>query len=365
MGDVIIRKIRLYRFSLPLKRTFRVGKVSVSNRVGILLSMKDDEGHIGYGEALPLPGLHVESVAQCAIELQILAKRLVGQSFTGNLLDWQTVLKAFLKNWDLTPTVRFAAETALMALIAQRNNGFPFQPLADKTASWVHVNALLFGESGSLCVQAQKVYAAGFRYLKIKVGRHPIKEEMAAIKTILQATPPSVFLRLDANRSWTLEQARRLKELPAERIEYIEEPLQNPKDIPAFHRETGLSVALDESMKEAQAEEHLMLQGVSAVVLKATLLGGWQATAHWAKLAGTQGLKVVLSDTFSSGLGIQTLGQMALALGASQTAHGLDTYRLLARDLLSPRLTFTQGRLELLPIPLLQKRINIQRLSEL
>ena len=66
------------------------------------------------------------------------------------------------------------------------------------------------------------------------------------------AACPAARLRIDANRSLTLDGAKRLFEgLDPARVEYLEEPLSLPLELPALHFATGLSIALDESLREA------------------------------------------------------------------------------------------------------------------
>jgi o-succinylbenzoate synthase len=62
-------------------------------------------------------------------------------------------------------------------------------------------------------------------------------------------------------------------------IEYIEEPLQDPLLIPDLFRRTRSTVrfALDESLSQAHSgglDGLLGLDGLTAVVLKPTILGG-------------------------------------------------------------------------------------------
>ena len=80
-------------------------------------------------------------------------------------------------------------------------------------------------------------------------------------------------LRLDANRAWSLSDALEFAHgIAGVQIEYLEEPLQNPAALPAFHEHSGLSVALDETLLEQPPENFRDYRGVCAVVIKPTMV---------------------------------------------------------------------------------------------
>ncbi|TMG25191.1 MAG: mandelate racemase/muconate lactonizing enzyme family protein [Chloroflexi bacterium] len=49
--------------------------------------------------------------------------------------------------------------------------------------------------------------AEGFRAIKLRVGRHPIRHELAAIETAMSRLPPGIELMADGNAAYTLPQA--------------------------------------------------------------------------------------------------------------------------------------------------------------
>ncbi len=338
-----IRDVRWYRFTLPLKEPLLIGANRITQREGWLLQLSDENGFSAFGEASPLPGLHNETLMQCVDEFRIIKQRLVElPNFKAEEIT--RILKSLRNRLSLSPSVWFALDGALISLSER-----PEQDVTNRRAK-VNVNALLSGNVETWATQATEAVAEGFRSLKIKVGRQDLSEELSALKALLRTLPANVSLRLDANRFRTLKEAIHLAALPAERIEYIEEPLQNPADIPQFFRQTGIAVALDETLREAQAKQLLTQPAVNAMVLKPSILGGWLPTVQWAQTAKTHNKTIVISDTFSSGVGLQVLADWIVRLGATQTAHGLDTYRFLADDVLGTPLEFSNGALQIRPI---------------
>ena len=154
------------------------------------------------------------------------------------------------------------------------------------------------------------------------------------------ALPASVALRLDANRAWAWDQAVAFADgVAGVALDYVEEPLAAPERLPELWHDTGLPLAVDESVQEGAK-----VRGwATAAVLKPTLVGGLAATLRIAARARAVGVRAVLSASFESGVGLRGVAALAAATGAEPA--GLDTYRWLAADVLPP-LPFGRARVD-------------------
>jgi O-succinylbenzoate synthase len=304
--------ITLYRYTLPFTRPIATRHGLLTERTGVLVR----DGH-AWGEAAPWPGLSTESVGEAEGELQ----------------SWRECQDS---GRDFAPqfsSVAFAVESV----------GRVTDP-AHPTA--IPINALLSDEPLEAALAA--VRSTGFGTVKIKVGRQTIRADAERVIEAHRQLGPSIKLRLDANRAWSLADAldfaKRIAGVP---LEYIEEPLQNPAELPAFHERSGLPVALDESLLEQPLEIFCTWRGVRAVVIKPTILGGLRAAERLASQATGLGWLPVFSAVYESGIGIRALAHLAARCGAPGVAMGFDTYRCLADDVLHPRLTIRNGVLDL------------------
>ena len=331
----------IFIFRLPLKFPLFIDGKKSYRRDGLLLRLQDDEGHTAFGEMAPLPGLHSELTADCARETRVFFRQheeaillwLNGES-------WASV--AELTERIAMPSVRFGVESGLLHLLCRKKQTHLAELLNDSFAPAVPLNGLLFGSRDKIFRQARLLRQKGIRSFKVKVGRFPYEEEQRIIRDLLNEFP-AVTLRLDANRNWSLPQALRfLQNLPPQRIEYIEEPLTNKNELALLGKESPVPVALDETLSEPGSDEFLALPGVAAAVLKPSVLGGIFATAKLAEKAQRAGLKTVLSDTFSSGVGLAVHLALAAAWGGGAPA-GLDTYRYLDADILRQPLEIREG----------------------
>ena len=176
---------------------------------------------------------------------------------------------------------------------------------------------------------------------------------------------PDVGLRLDANRAWTFEQATAFAQgVSGCDLEYIEEPLADAAQMPKLVAACNLPVALDESLVGLPIRELREHTYARAVVLKPTLLGGLAHTLEMAQHAHALGMKPVISSSFESGVGMLALAALASATGRGRVPAGLDTYRMLAADVLQPRLPLDTSEVDIAALAPSAWRIDESRLEK-
>ncbi|MNV61884.1 o-succinylbenzoate synthase [compost metagenome] len=158
------------------------------------------------------------------------------------------------------------------------------------------------------------------------------------IVNVLLEALPDLRLRLDANRSWTRAKADGFAKYVApalrERIAFLEEPCKTRDESRDFALATGIAIAWDESVREAdfvvQAEP-----GVAAIVIKPTLTGSLVRCRTLVEQAHAAGLTAVISSSIESSLGLTQLARIAHWL-TPNTVPGLDTLDLMQAQLLRP-----------------------------
>jgi O-succinylbenzoate synthase len=238
---------------------------------------------------------------------------------------------------ECPPSVRFAVTSAIVELWADRRKESVGAVLGGG-AGTVSLNALIEDDATDLPDAAERYRKAGFRAVKMKVGRRTIAEDVERVRSLSSVLRDGVMLRLDANRAWTYDQAITFVDgIEDVSIEYVEEPLARPDRLSAFAEATGVPVAIDESTREMDPGALREREGVAAVVLKPTLLGGIRLVRRWVVHALNVGAAPVFSAAYESGVGTRML--VALASVLSDAPAGLSTYTRLESDLLSPRLS--------------------------
>jgi O-succinylbenzoate synthase len=214
----------------------------------------------------------------------------------------------------------------------------------------VPLNALLDGSAGQILAGAVRAYREGCRCLKIKTSRLDSLHLEDLVGDITRETEGLCKLRLDPNRSWNFEETLRIAEsLRDFPIEYLEEPLAETHRLSELIARSACPIALDETLREISPADLAKYQGAAALVLKPTLMGGFEHCRQFAIEGERLGMTSVVSAAYESGVGIHALGRFAASLPRISAA-GLDTYSRLESDVLTNRLDLSGFVLSLIHI---------------
>ena len=326
-----LARFDLYHYSLPFSRPLPIGDITLFQREGILLRLSGDDGSEGWGETAPLPGFSVESQSEAASQLRRLAGSVVGREVKE---VWVDPYGEFGRELDrVAPSVRFGFELAVWNLYAPSSGRTLPEVVTPFPRAVVPVNGLLAGSPAEVLVEARRKSDAGYRSIKLKIGTRTVAEDVALVRALGEGLGEDISLRLDANRLWDYEEAAEfVRGTAGVRFEYVEEPLADPERLPDFVGEFGVPVALDESLVGMEPEK---LEAFAvAFVLKPTLLGGISRTLRAAGRAHRLGVTPVISSAYESGVGTAALVALAAGIGDRPVAAGLDTYRMMAEDVL-------------------------------
>lgn len=317
----------LHPYRLPLVAPLALAFGTLTHRDGLLLRLEDADGRVGWGDACPLPGFSPDTLDEARDALDRWTR--TGDDGSGSAA--------------LPPSAQAALDGARLDLDAQAAGVSMAEMLRADAAPTVQMQALLVAAPGAVALDpallrhAEALRAAGYRAAKLKVGALPVAEEAARVRALANVLGDTVSLRLDANRAWTFDDARRFSDaLFGVWIEYVEEPLADPSRLAELARTSALPVALDETLPGLAPEALDAHRYARAVVLKPVVLGGVRAALAWADAARACGMEAVVSGAFESGVGTRHALALAAALGGDPA--GLDPYGRLAADVLDPRL---------------------------
>ena len=333
--------VSIYRYSIPFVRPVPVRSSSLDTRDGLIIGLQTADGrHTGFGEIAPLPGLHEETLPealeQCRSLIASLDLSFVDLSFHnvgGNLPE------------ILFPSVRSGIEMSLLNLQSVAGETFPTFPGAPEPAKKLPLNALLFGNASEVLEMADDYFRQGYRTFKLKVqAAHPdlAVEQVLSLRT---AFGNEIALRVDSNRSFSLEDACVFfKGLPVDSIEYIEEPVADPLLIPDFFNRTGIRSALDESLwMNPGIWDEIPHHCLGGMVLKPSRLGSFSRTLNLALEAEAENIPAVVSAAFETGISLGFYTHLASVISTEPAACGLDTFRQLSRDILSDPIHADKG----------------------
>ncbi|HAU5595012.1 TPA: o-succinylbenzoate synthase [Citrobacter amalonaticus] len=295
-----MRSAQVYRWQIPMDAGVVLRDRRLKTRDGLYVRLHDGERQ-GWGESSPLPGFSQETQEEAQVAL----------------LAW---VDGWLQGEDALPdmpSVAFGVSCALAEIAGT------LPEAADYRAA-----PLCTGDPDDLVLQLADM--PGEKVAKVKVGLYEAVRDGMVVNLLLEAIP-ELRLRLDANRAWTPLKAQQFAKYVnpdyRNRIAFLEEPCKTRDDSRAFARETGIAIAWDESLREAdfvfEAEE-----GVRAVVIKPTLTGSLEKVREQVQAAHALGLTAVISSSIESSLGLTQLARIAAWL-TPDTIPGLDTLSLM------------------------------------
>ena len=352
-----VTSFKIYRYALPLKFPIVIrGRSQMRLREGIILSLTLDNQWQGFGEIAPLQGLEGGEIEECLNNLKEFAKGLTVQEFPDEL-------DGFFRQIDLCPLIpeaRFGLETALYSAIARKLQ----KPLSyfwgKSPSSAIMVNGLL-QEEEPLGQAVNDLLRKGFQSIKVKAGG-AVKKDVERVGAVLKLLNNRARIHLDVNQRWSYPDALYFAgAIDPRQIEYLEEPFRDIEKVPVFFRNTGIAVALDESLLEEGAAK--IREGVKAWVLKPTLIGGLRKALAMANDAKKSGIQIVVSSSFESGIGLFSLIQLAAGLGGTCRA-GIDTLKYFEKDLLKEPFLIQEGKIAVPTEPLSEGDIYFENLSQ-
>ncbi|MEQ4451363.1 o-succinylbenzoate synthase [Kosakonia sp. YIM B13605] len=301
-----MRQAQVYRWQIPLDAGVVLRERRLKTRDGLFVHLTEGERE-GWGEISPLPGFSLET-----------------------LDDVQPVVVAWVRSWrdGEQPPLPDAPSAAfgLSCALAELSDALP--QAADYRAAM-----LCSGDPDELFVALAAL--PGEKLAKVKVGLYEAVRDGMVVNLLLESIP-DLCLRLDANRAWTPLKAQQFAKYvnPAyrSRIAFLEEPCKTREESLAFARETGITLAWDESLRDADFRFEQQ-PGVGAVVIKPMLTGSLQKVQQQVAAAKALGLTTVISSSIESSLGLTQLARIAAWLTPG-TVPGLDTLQLMQTQLL-------------------------------
>ncbi|GLU45003.1 o-succinylbenzoate synthase [Allomuricauda sp. NBRC 101325] len=290
-----------------------------------------EQGKIGIGECGILRGLSVDDVPEYEQKLKWACENIyLGKEEL--LLE----LKAF-------PSIQFGLEQAFLSLNA--NEMFELFPsdFTQKQAP-IPINGLIWmGDSTYMLKQLEQKLKDGFQCIKMKIGAIDFESEIAILQSIRDNfSPEEIELRVDANGAFAPEEAlQKLERLAQFKIHSIEQPIKSGQwdKMAQLCEKTPLPIAMDEELigifEVTKKVELLQTIQPQYIILKPSLIGGFQGSQEWISLALKQQIGWWITSALESNIGLNAIAQWTYTLD-SPMPQGLGTGSLYTNNIESP-----------------------------
>jgi L-Ala-D/L-Glu epimerase len=336
----IVQSIYYRPYRLAFREPFQTALSTLSHREGFIIEISDrksddDAQHIGLGEAAPLDGFGMESLAETEKVLREAQRSLINAEIH-NLND----IENLLAKYDRTPAAKHGIELGLLNLLSQVQGISISQLLANSFSGIVRDQVSINAVIGAIAperaaTKAREYITQGYRCLKIKVGTEDFGMDLQRIEAVRSQCDAHIQIRIDANQGWSVTEAiANLKELEFLQIEYVEQPVaaSNLLGMAEVRRSQSIPVAADESVNNlAQLQQVIEAQAADIIILKPMSLGGLITANHAAAIAFKAGLDVVVTTTIDGAIARQGAFDLAAALPIKR-ACGLATGHLLIEN---------------------------------
>jgi len=328
-----IASVEVVPYALPFREPYVTARGRIDRREMVLLRLRDEEGVVGLGEAVPLSMRGGASLEQVVEELERLAemRELDEPGLTGGLAGL------------LSPPARCAALTALMDLRGRRTADSSRVPAG---AQPIPCNAtLVAGTPAEVVAEAESWAGDGFSSFKLKLG---VGDDVGQVRAVREAIGSEARIRIDANAAWDVETAKRtLLELEPFEVELAEQPVAGLGALAEVGSVTSIPIAGDESIESCVDAEVAVRTGACDFAgLKLSKVGGPEAAIEIAEV-----IPSYLSSALDGPIGIAAAAQVAQTLeqspGGIRLAHGLATQRLFSATIASAGCELRDGMLHL------------------
>ena len=285
----------------------------------------------GVGECGLFRGLSVDDRPDYEDQLKDLCER-INQNETVPV----TSLKSF-------PSIQMGYEMALLSL--KSKDPYKLFPSAFTNGQEkIPINGLVWmGEWSFMKAQIQEKIEQGFDCIKLKIGALDFREELSLLEEIRKSYGrEQMMLRVDANGAFApSEVLDKLKSLSVLDIHSIEQPIAVGQSLAMqdLCSKSPIPIALDEELigvieKEDRSAllDEIMPQ---YLILKPSLLGGFQSCEEWIALAQHRSIGWWVTSALESNIGLNAIAQWTFSL-AVKNHQGLGTGGLFTNNFKSP-----------------------------
>lgn len=315
-------KLEVEPIRTRLRAPFASSAGTIEARELLLVRLEHADGHVGFGEAAPLPSYDGVTVADVQVALED-CREVLGR---GERLEREQLL-AECARLAVLPQAISAIDLALWDLAGRRAGEPVWRLLGATGAPAVEVNYTVgSADRAGAAAEAGLARAGGFRCLKVKAG---VGDDAGRLAAVRAAAGPEMAIRLDANGAWSHQEAvASLAALAPVGIELCEEPVRGRDQIARLSASVSMPLSIDETSVEPGALEERLCD---AVCLKLTRWGGISGTLDAARRARAARYEVYFSSTIDGPLGIAA-ALHAAAMVRPDRPSGLATLSLFDRE---------------------------------
>lgn len=241
------------------------------------------------------------------------------------------------------PSIQFGLEMAFQSFASADPYLLYPSEFTDGKQGMVINGLIWMGEKSFMKTQIQDKIQQGFSCIKLKIGAIDFEAELELLKYIRSEFSASdIEIRVDANGAFAFDDAlNKLKRLSDYELHSIEQPIAKGQwDLMTeLCKQTPLPIALDEELiglkDVTNKQEALLTIKPHYIILKPSLIGGFQGTKEWIDLANQNNINWWMTSALESNIGLNAIAQFTFVQD-SNMPQGLGTGGLYTNNIESP-----------------------------
>jgi L-alanine-DL-glutamate epimerase-like enolase superfamily enzyme len=285
-------------------------------QTNVIVEIHTDEGVVGVGEAAHAPGIYGETAASTIAGIDYMAPALIGRDPRGITANNVAIDR-------LSPVGNIAAKAGIdiaMHDLVGKILGVPvYQLLGGRVHDELrtHISPATFEDTAD---QLMSLAAEGYRVFKQKMSGDT-EYDLALIEKLLDLVPDDVYISLDPNQGWTVNQTldiagvlERRKKFPRNLI--LEQPIDGADIAGAVHvrNHTRIPLLLDDGIRTAADLAKILAAGAADMVsLKISRVGGIQRCLQMIKMAEAANVAYIVDEINELRIANAAVAHLALA----------------------------------------------------
>ncbi len=318
------------KFKIPA--TTSRGVLNTKDSYIIKIWHKENKSIFGLGECSPILGLSIDNLDNFEEKV----------SETCQMISKLGDIPAELE-LEKYPAIEFGLETALLDL---ENGGV--RKIVDtdfyNNQAPIPINGLVWmSDKDNMKSQIKDKLDQGFECIKLKIGAINFDDECHLLEEIRKNfSADDIEIRVDANGAFSPETALdKLNKLSKFDLHSIEQPIKQGQwaAMSKLCKDSPLPIALDEELIgiNSLSGKKMMLQIIKPdyIILKPTLLGGFQSSQDWIEIAHESNIDWWITSALESNIGLNAISQWTSSFNLD-TFQGLGTGSLYENNYPSP-----------------------------
>ena len=308
-----IKRVALCRITVPFEVPLPFSFGEMTGGHNLIIRITTDAGIAGIGEASPFPFITGDDIGSNIAYAKILSSHLVGR-------DPLAINDRMEDIYDVAtrqPSLHSAFDMALYDIAAKHADIPLYRFLGgEKRPIWTDYTVGMHANVQQTLEEVRRVCDAGFRHIKLKVGREA-PQDITFIRKVRALIGHERVLSLDCNRGWAFDTALTvLSEVTDLNICHCEEPLRSP-DVEALARlrsSTKVPICLDESVTSEQDALNVIKGDAADVInIKLGRIGGMHRARRINEIARANNTQCMIGCFAESRIGLAAAAHFSIA----------------------------------------------------